>query len=150
MQIFNPKAFDATLQPMWFGEPVNVVRFDKAKYKIFLDLTEKQLSFFWRPTEVDLSMDAQQFRKLPENEQHIFTSNLLYQSLLDSVQGRSPGMIFKAATSLPEIESFTTAWEFFEANIHANSYTHIIRNIYPDPSSVLDSIMLTPEIMERA
>ena len=150
MQIFNPKAFDATLQPMWFGEPVNVVRFDKAKYKIFLDLTEKQLSFFWRPTEVDLSMDAQQFRKLPENEQHIFTSNLLYQSLLDSVQGRSPGMIFKAATSLPEIESFTTAWAFFEANIHANSYTHIIRNIYPDPSSVLDSIMLTPEIMERA
>ena len=150
MQIFNPKAFDATLQPMWFGEPVNVVRFDKAKYKIFLDLTEKQLSFFWRPTEVDLSMDAQQFRKLPENEQHIFTSNLLYQSLLDSVQGRSPGMIFKAATSLPEIESFTTAWEFFEANIHANSYTHIIRNIVTDPSVIFDDIVRNEHIIERA
>ena len=146
---FNQNIFDATQQPMFFGEPVNVARYDKQKYPIFEKLTEKQLSFFWRPEEVDLTKDRQQFQDLPDHEKHIFTSNLKYQTLLDSVQGRSPNLAFLPIVSLPELETWIETWSFSET-VHSRSYTHIIRNIYNDPSEVFDSIMHDKHIIDRA
>lgn len=149
MTTFNKNKFDATKEPMFFGEPVNVARYDQQKYPIFEKLIEKQLSFFWRPEEVDLSNDRKDFAGLPDNEKHIFLSNLKYQTLLDSVQGRSPNLAFLPIVSLPELETWFETWSFSET-VHSRSYTHIIRNIINDPSVVFDSIMDTPEIMRRA
>ena len=97
---FNKKDFNALNEPMFFGENVNVSRYDQQKHKVFESLTEKQLSFFWRPEEVDLSSDKKDFQKLPEHEKHIFISNLKYQTLLDSVQGRSPNVAFLPIVSI--------------------------------------------------
>jgi len=134
---------------MFFGRSVNVARYDRQKYPIFEKLIEKQLSFFWRPEEVDLSTDRKDFMALPEHEKHIFLSNLKYQTLLDSVQGRSPNIAFLPITSLPELETWFETWAFSET-IHSRSYTHIIRNIVAEPSVVFDQIVTNPEIVRRA
>lgn len=148
--IFPKLPNDATKEPMFFGNPVNVARYEKQRYENFEKLTEKQISQFWRPEEVDLSRDRMDFKqKLSDAERHIFTSNLKYQTLLDSVQGRSPSIAFLPLTSLPELEVFIDAWVFFES-IHSRSYTHIIRNIYDNPSEVFDDIMVNEAIMKRA
>jgi ribonucleoside-diphosphate reductase beta chain len=134
---------------LFFGENVNVSRYDQQKYPIFEQLIEKQLSFFWRPEEVDLSSDRGDFAELPEHEKHIFISNLKYQTLLDSVQGRSPNVALLPIVSLPELETWIETWSFSET-IHSRSYTHIIRNIIPNPAEVFDDIMNNKQITERA
>ena len=134
---------------MFLGQNVNVARYDQQTYPVFEQLTEKQISFFWRPDEIDVSRDRIDYQNLPENEKHIFISNLKYQVLLDSIQGRSPNIALLPILSIPELEVFTTAWTFFES-IHSRSYTHIIRNIVNDPSIVFDNIMDNEEIIKRA
>lgn len=146
---FNKNKVDALSQPMFFGESVNVSRYDQQKYPIFEKLIEKQLSFFWRPEEIDLSRDRKDFLSLGEHEQHIFLSNLKYQTLLDSVQGRSPNVALLPIVSLPELETWIETWSFSET-IHSRSYTHIIRNIVNDPSVVFDDIVTNEEIAKRA
>ncbi len=146
---FSPSNHDATREPMFFGRPVNVARYDKQKYPIFEKLIEKQLSFFWRPEEVDLTNDRKDFMGMPDHEKHIFLSNLKYQTLLDSVQGRSPNVAFLPVVSLPELETWFETWAFSET-IHSRSYTHIIRNIITEPSEVFDQIVTNPEIIKRA
>ena len=148
-QSFNQKKFNAFSQPMFFGEQVNVARYDQQRYPIFEELIEKQLSFFWRPEEVDLQRDRKDFLQLPEHEKHIFLSNLKYQTLLDSVQGRSPNMAFLPIVSLPELETWIETWSFSET-VHSRSYTHIIRNIVTEPDVIFEDIVETPEIVERA
>ena len=146
---FNRKEFNTFDQPMFFGETVNVARYDVQKHKIFENLIEKQLSFFWRPEEVDLASDRKDFMDLPEHEQHIFLSNLKYQTLLDSVQGRSPNVAFLPIVSLPELETWIETWSFSET-IHSRSYTHIMRNVVPNPSEVFDDITKNDYITRRA
>jgi len=146
---FNRKQFDSMKEPMFFGENVNVARYDQQKHPIFEKLIEKQLSFFWRPEEVDLSSDRKDFQKLEEHEQHIFLSNLKYQTLLDSVQGRSPNVALLPIVSLPELETWIETWSFSET-IHSRSYTHIIRNIVNDPTKIFDDITVNKEITKRA
>lgn len=148
--VFNQTPNDATKEPMFFGSSVNILRYDKQKYVVFEQFTERQVSFFWRPEEVDLAKDRIDFQSLPENEKFVFTNNLLYQTLLDSIQGRSPNAVLLPLVSIPELETWIETWSFFEAAIHAKSYTHIIRNIYNDPSEVLDSTLENKAIMERA
>ena len=147
--IFNQKINDTLKEPMFFGDSVNVARFDKQKFEIFEKLTEKQLSFFWRPEEIDVSKDKIDYGKLLPNEKHIFVSNLQYQILLDSVQGRSPNIAFLPIVSLPELENWIETWAFSET-IHSRSYTHIIRAIVNEPGEVFDEIMKTEEIIQRA
>jgi len=136
-------------EPMFFGQPVNVARYDQQKYPIFEKLIEKQLSFFWRPEEVDVSQDRIDYQGLPEHEKHIFISNLKYQTLLDSIQGRSPNVALLPLVSLPELETWVATWAFSET-IHSRSYTHIIRNIVNDPSVVFDDIVRNQSIVARA
>ncbi|CAB5500880.1 Ribonucleotide reductase of class Ia (aerobic), beta subunit (EC [Bathymodiolus thermophilus thioautotrophic gill symbiont] len=147
--IFTKKISDTLAEPMFFGNSVNVARFDKQKFEIFEKLTEKQLSFFWRPEEIDVTKDKIDFNKLLPNEKHIFISNLQYQILLDSVQGRSPSIAFLPIVSLPEVENWIETWSFSET-IHSRSYTHIIRAIVNEPGVVFDDIMKTDEIIKRA
>ncbi|MFC3022845.1 class Ia ribonucleoside-diphosphate reductase subunit beta [Vibrio zhugei] len=136
-------------EPMFLGQPVNVARYDQQKYEIFEKLIEKQLSFFWRPEEVDVSSDRIDYAKLPEHEKHIFISNLKYQTLLDSIQGRSPNVALLPLVSLPELETWIETWSFSET-IHSRSYTHIIRNIVNDPALVFDDIVENEYIVKRA
>ena len=124
-------------------------RYDTVKYKQFDKLTEKQLGFFWRPEEVDVSKDSKDYKDLTEHEQHIFTSNLKRQILLDSVQGRAPAEAFGPITSLPELENWIITWTFSET-IHSRSYTHIIRNIFSNPTKVFDELADSKEIVECA
>ncbi|PKG58772.1 ribonucleotide-diphosphate reductase subunit beta [Shewanella sp. Choline-02u-19] len=140
---------NALLEPMFLGQSVNVARYDQQKYEVFEKLIEKQLSFFWRPEEVDVSKDKIDYAALPEHEKHIFISNLKYQTLLDSIQGRSPNVAFLPLVSLPELETWIETWSFSET-IHSRSYTHIIRNIVNDPSVVFDDIVENKEILKRA
>ncbi len=147
--IFNKTSVNTLEQPMFFGHSVNVARFDKQKFEIFEKLTEKQLSFFWRPEEVDISKDRLDFANLLPNEKHIFISNLQYQILLDSVQGRSPNIAFLPIVSLPELENWIETWSFSET-IHSRSYTHIIRGIINEPGAVFDDITKTEHIIQRA
>ena len=149
MSVFSTKKIDAQSQPAFFGERVNIARYDKQRYRIFETLTDKQLGFFWRPEEVDISRDSKDFKSLTEHEQHIFTSNLKRQILLDSVQGRAPAEAFLPICSLPELENWILTWTFSET-IHSRSYTHIIRNIYPDPSKVFDEMLDIKEIVDCA
>jgi len=128
---------------------VTIARYDDVKYPKATKMYEKQLSFFWRPEEINISRDAKDFRDLSDHEKHIFLSNLKRQILLDSVQGRSPNLAFLPITTLPEIESFIEVWSFVEG-IHNQSYTHIIRNVLPNPSMVFDEINNIPEILECA
>jgi ribonucleoside-diphosphate reductase beta chain len=140
---------DATQVRAFFDDAPTIARYDKQKYAWIEKLTDKQLGFFWRPEEVDIYKDAKDFKDLTVHEQHIFTSNLKRQILLDSVQGRAPTMAFGPICSLPELETWITTWAFSET-IHSRSYTHIIRNIYPNPSKIFDEIMDIPEIVECA
>ncbi|MBD1391010.1 ribonucleotide-diphosphate reductase subunit beta [Neiella sp. HB171785] len=146
---FSREQNDALKEPMFFGNPVNVSRYDQQKYPIFEQLIEKQLSFFWRPEEVDVSKDRIDYQALPAHEQHIFISNLKYQTLLDSIQGRSPNVALLPLVSIPELETWIETWAFSET-IHSRSYTHIIRNIVKDPSTIFDDIVLNEEILKRA
>jgi len=134
---------------MFFGQNVNVARYDQQKHPIFEKLIEKQLSFFWRPEEVDLSSDRGEYANLPDHEQHVFISNLKYQTLLDSVQGRSPNVALLPLVSIPELETWIETWSFSET-IHSRSYTHIIRNIVSDPSLIFDDIVANEQIVKRA
>ncbi|PKF51322.1 class Ia ribonucleoside-diphosphate reductase subunit beta [Enterovibrio nigricans] len=136
-------------EPMFFGQSVNVARYDQQKYDIFEKLIEKQLSFFWRPEEVDVSGDRIDYANLPEHEKHIFISNLKYQTLLDSIQGRSPNVALLPLVSIPELETWIETWSFSET-IHSRSYTHIIRNIVNNPSQVFDDIVVNEQIIKRA
>lgn len=133
----------------FFGEPVNIARYDIQKYPQIEKLVEKQLGFYWRETEVDLSKDSKDFKTLTDSEKHIFISNIRRQIILDSVQGRAPVLSFLPITSLPELENWFLAWSFFES-IHSRSYTHIIRNLYPNPSEVFDGILDIQEIIDCA
>ena len=149
MKTFNTEKVDWLKQPMFFGEEPNTQRFDQQKYPIFEKLNQQQLGFFWRPEEVSLQKDRNDYLQLSDEQKHIFTSNLKYQTLLDSVQGRGPCLAFLPFCSLPELESMLVAWDFSET-IHSRSYTYIMKNVYPDPTAVLDTIIETPEIMDRA
>ena len=133
----------------FFDGELGMQRYDTVKYRQFDKLTDKQLGFFWRPEEVDILKDAKDFKDLSAHEQHVFTSNLKRQILLDSVQGRAPAEAFNSITSLPELENWITTWTFSET-IHSRSYTHIIRNIYSDPSKVFDEMMDVNEIIDCA
>lgn len=146
---FNQTPNDALKEPMFFGNGVNVARYDQQKFVLFEKLIEKQISFFWRPEEVDVSKDRNDFAKLTDAEKHIFISNLKYQILLDSIQGRSPNMALLPITSLPELETWIETWSFSET-VHSRSYTHILRNVVPDPSAIFDDIVVNKEIQKRA
>ena len=149
MTVFNTDKVDTTKGQMFFGPPLGVQRYDKFKYPIFDKLTKNQLGFFWRPEEVSLQNDRSDYQKLNATQKHIFTSNLKYQILLDSVQGRAPGMAFAPYCSLPELEGCMNIWQTMEM-IHSRSYTHIIKNVYPDPSEVFDTILDDDKILQRA
>ena len=140
MSVFENTMFDATEQNCFFGKPVNIARYDKQRYPAFDKLTQQQLGFFWRPEEIDVSRDSKDFKALSDHEKHIFTSNLKRQILLDSVQGRAPSLAFLPICSLPELETWIQTWAFSET-IHSRSYTHIIRNVYSDPSIVFDQLL---------
>jgi len=146
---FSTLSNDAMKEPMFFGNPVNVARYDQQKFEVFEKLIEKQLSFFWRPEEIDVSRDRIDFMNLPDHEQHIFISNLKYQTLLDSIQGRSPNMALLPIVSLPELETWIETWAFSET-IHSRSYTHILRNLFTDPGEVFEDIVNNEEIQKRA
>ena len=132
---------------LFFDEGVDVARYDIVKYPQLQKLYEKMLSFYWTPDEIDVTKDKIDFNKLTTNEQHIFTSNLKRQILLDSVQGRSPDLALLPLASNPELELLIETWAFFET-IHSRSYTHVIRNVYPNPSKVFDEITSIPAISE--
>ena len=149
MTVFNTKHVDVKKQPMFFGAPLGIQRYDTYKYPIFDKLTQQQLGYFWRPEEVSLQKDRADYAHLRPEQKHIYTSNLKYQIMLDSVQGRGPGMAFIPYCSLPELESAMTIWETMEM-IHSRSYTYIIKNIYSDPSEVFDTILDDQNILERA
>ena len=146
---FSKKPNNQLLEPMFFGQSVNIARYDQQKYEIFEKLIEKQLSFFWRPEEVDVSQDRLDYSNLPEHEKHIFISNLKYQTLLDSIQGRSPNVALLPIVSIPELETWIETWSFSET-IHSRSYTHIIRNIVHEPATVFDDIVTNEYIIRRA
>ena len=149
MTVFNTDKVDTTKGQMFFGPPLGVQRYDKFRYPIFDKLTKNQLGFFWRPEEVSLQKDRADYLVLNKAQKHIFTSNLKYQILLDSVQGRGPGMAFMPYCSLPELEGCMNIWQTMEM-IHSRSYTHIIKNVYADPSEVFDQILEDDRILARA
>ena len=149
MTVFNTDKVDTTKGQMFFGPPLGVQRYDKFRYPIFDKLTQNQLGFFWRPEEVSLQKDRADYHSLNAAQKHIFTSNLKYQILLDSVQGRGPGMAFMPYCSLPELEGCMNIWQTMEM-IHSRSYTHIIKNVYPDASEVFDTILDDDQILKRA
>ena len=149
MTVFNTKHVDLKKQPMFFGAPLGIQRYDTYKYPIFDKLTQQQLGYFWRPEEISLSKDRGDYLTLRPEQKHIYTANLKYQIMLDSVQGRGPGMAFIPYCSLPELESAMTIWETMEM-IHSRSYTYIIKNIYSDPSEVFDTILDDKNILDRA
>tara|TARA_B100000029_G_scaffold445500_1_gene466017 strand:+ start:1322 stop:2485 length:1164 start_codon:yes stop_codon:yes gene_type:complete len=149
MTVFNTASIDTKKQPMFFGAPLGVQRYDTYKYPVFDKLTQQQLGYFWRPEEVSLQKDRGDYQSLRPEQKHIFTSNLKYQILLDSVQGRGPGMAFLPYCSLPELESCMEVWQFMEM-IHSRSYTYIIKNVYPDPAEVFDTILQDKKILKRA
>ena len=149
MTVFNTDIVDSTKQKMFFGSPLGVQRYDKFKYPVFDRLTQTQLGYFWRPEEVSLQKDRADYQTLNEAQKHIFTSNLKYQILLDSVQGRGPRMAFMPYCSLPELEAAMNIWQTMEM-IHSRSYTHIIKNVYADPSEVFDKILEDDKILSRA
>ena len=151
MSVFNitKKSHTDSLAFMDPAGGVTIQRFDTLKYRQFDKLTDKQLGFFWRPEEVDVGHDSKDFKELTEFEQHIFTSNLKRQILLDSVQGRAPNVAFGPLVSIPELETWIATWTFNET-IHSRSYTHIIRNIYADPSKIFDELTDIEEIVNCA
>jgi ribonucleoside-diphosphate reductase beta chain len=149
MTVFNSNHVDTKRQPMFFGQPLGVQRYDSYKYPVFEKLTQQQLGYFWRPEEVSLQKDRADYQTLLPAQKHIFTSNLKYQIMLDSVQGRGPGLAFLPYCSLPELEACMTIWETMEM-IHSRSYTYIIKNVYSDVTEVFDTILDDEKILQRA
>ena len=149
MTVFNSDSYDVKKQPMFFGRPLGIQRYDSYKYPVFDKLTTQQLGYFWRPEEVSLQKDRGDYQTLRPEQKHIYTSNLKYQIMLDSIQGRGPGMAFIPYCSLPELEACMEVWGFMEM-IHSRSYTYIIKNVYADPSEVFDTIITDERILERA
>ena len=149
MTVFNTEQVDTKKQPMFFGKPLGVQRYDSYKYPVFDKLTTQQLGYFWRPEEVSLQKDRGDYQTLRPEQKHIYTSNLKYQIMLDSIQGRGPGMAFIPYCSLPELEACMEVWGFMEM-IHSRSYTYIIKNVYSDPSEVFDTILDDEKILSRA
>jgi len=149
MTVFNPVKTDPREQTMFFGQPLGIQQYTSFKYPVFDKLTQTQLGFFWRPDEISLQKDRSDYQSLRPEQKHIFTSNLKYQVMLDSIQGRGPGLAFIPYCSLPELESAMTVWEMMEM-IHSRSYTHIIKNLYPNPDDVFGTILSDENIMVRA
>ena len=149
MAVLNTTKHNHVEKMAFFDGDLGMQRYDTVKYRQFDKLTDKQLGFFWRPEEVDILKDAKDFKELTDHERHVFTSNLKRQILLDSVQGRAPSEAFASITSLPELENWITTWTFSET-IHSRSYTHIIRNVYSNPSLVFDEMMDIQEIVDCA
>ena len=147
--VFNKEKVDFTKQPMFFGAEQNTQRYDTFKFPVFDKLNQTMLGYFWRPEEVSLQKDRADYQNFRPEQKHIFTSNLKYQTLLDSVQGRGPCLAFLPHVSLPELEGCIVTWDFFET-IHSRSYTHIMKNVYPDPSEVFDTILDDEKIIARA
>ena len=147
--VFNRNEIDFTKEPMFFGEDQSVQRYDVFKYPALDKLNQTMLGYFWRPEEVSLQKDRADYQNFRPEQKHIFTSNLKYQTLLDSVQGRGPSLAFLPYVSNPELEGCIVTWDFFET-IHSRSYTHIMKNVYPDPSEVFDTILNDEEILKRA
>ncbi len=146
---FRQDQTDTLTEPMFMGNSVNVARYDQQRHPIFENIIEKQLSFFWRPEEIDVSKDRADWQSLTDCEKHIFISNLKYQTLLDSVAARSVNVCLLPLVSLPELETWIETWAFAET-IHSRSYTHIIRNLFANPAEVFDDIVLNENIIERA
>lgn len=146
---FNQIPNNALLEPMFLGNSVNVSRYDQQRYMAFEKLIEKQLSFFWRPEEIDVSKDRADWQNLTDSEKHIFISNLKYQTLLDSMAARSVNAVLLPLVSLPEVETWVETWAFSET-IHSRSYTHILRNLFTNPGEVFDDIIVNPAILKRA
>ena len=149
MTVFNTDQVDTKKQPMFLGQPLGVQRYDEYKYPVFERLTQQMLGYFWRPEEVSLQKDRADYESLRPEQKHIYTSNLKYQIMLDSVQGRAPGMAFAPYCSLPELEGCMNIWQTMEM-IHSRSYTYIIKNIYSDPAEVFDTILSDDRILQRA
>ena len=149
MTVFNTEQVNTKKQPMFFGAPLGIQRYDSYKYPVFDKITTQQLGYFWRPEEVSLQKDRGDYQTLRPEQKHIYTSNLKYQIMLDSVQGRGPGMAFIPYCSLPELEACMEVWGFMEM-IHSRSYTYIIKNVYANPSEVFDKILDNDRILERS
>ena len=147
--VLNTNPVDTKKQPMFFGQPLGLQRYDEYKYPAFEKLTTQQLGYFWRPEEVSLQKDRADYKTLTSEQKHIYTSNLKYQIMLDSVQGRAPGMAFMPYCSLPELEGAMNVWQLMEM-IHSRSYTYIIKNVYPDPGEVFDTVLGDERILSRA
>jgi ribonucleoside-diphosphate reductase beta chain len=147
--VFNRENIDFTKEPMFFGADQNLQRYDVFKYPQFDKLNQTMLGYFWRPEEVSLQKDRADYQSFRPEQKHIFTSNLKYQTLLDSVQGRGPCLSFLPYCSNPELEGCIVTWDFFET-IHSRAYTHIMKNVYADPSEVFDTILDDKEILKRA
>ena len=147
--VFNREKVDFTKEHMFFGADQNTQRYDIFKYPEYDKLNQTMLGYFWRPEEVSLQKDRGDYQQLRDEQKHIFTSNLKYQTLLDSVQGRGPCLSFLPYCSNPELEGCIIAWDFFET-IHSRSYTHIVKNVYANPSEVFDTILDDEKIIERA
>lgn len=148
MTVFNDQKINEK-QYMFFGETLGLSRYDDMKYPIFYKLIERQKEYSWGPDEVDLNKDNKDFKLLNDAQKHIFTKTLSYQTMLDSIQGRSPALALLPHCSAPELESCITWWCAFE-QIHNQSYSHIVRNVYPNPSEIFDNIVIDEKIMERA
>ena len=147
--IFNKNIVDYTKEPLFLGQDLSVQRYDTFKFPVFDKLNEQMLGFFWRPQEISLQKDRSDYLDFRPEQKFIFTNNLSYQILLDSVQGRSPSSILLPLCSNPELEGCLITWTFFEA-IHSRAYTHIIKNVYPDPSVVFDQVLKNEQIIKRA
>lgn len=147
--IINVKQVDFTKEPIFFGEKLNLQRYDRFKYENIFGLFKKQIGFFWRPEEFDLSgREISDYNSLTDHQKFIFTKNLGYQILLDSIQSRGISNLLEHCSN-PEIEAFAKAWEFFET-IHSYSYTYIIKNVYSNPGEIFDGILKDEEIIKRA
>ena len=147
--VFNRNEVDFTKQPMFFGEDQNTQRYDQFRYPEMDKLNQRMLGYFWRPEEISLQKDRADYQTFRPEQKHIFTANLKYQTLLDSVQGRGPCLSFLPYCSLPELEGCIITWDFMET-IHSRSYTYIMKNVYADPSEVFDTILNDEEIVKRA
>lgn len=146
-QIINVENVDTTQEPLFFGKGLNLQRYDRHRYKKIYDLFLQHLSFFWRPEEVSLEKERADYENLTNQQKFIFTKNLGYQILLDSVQSRGISHLLEDCSN-PELEAFAKTWEFFET-LHSYSYTYIIKNVYPNPSEIFDNILTDPEIIKR-
>ena len=148
--VFNKdKNLDQMKQPMFFGDDLQVQQYSDMKYPIFDKLNQQQLGYFWRPEEISLQKDRNDYQDLSEQQKFIFTSNLKYQTMLDSVQGRGPCLAFLPFVTNPELEGCIVTWDFMET-IHSRSYTHIIKNLYANPNEVFDTILEDDRIEKRA